>query len=455
MAYRAGERLTNKRDGVTHDYTAKQGVEHAEIVLPEGVNADWARDRSELWNAAEFAEKRKDARVAREFEVALPHELSAEERLEATREMAQELADRYGAAVDFAIHAPHEASDVRNHHAHILMTTRQVGEAAVIASAQPTGADGPVVLFYDSAAPQLLELVCQRFPAVTFHHAPTPEALRRMLPDADILVGSKFPSDIWDSADRLRWIQATSSGVDSLLAARGHLRTCVVTNLRGVHGKLMADYAMAMVGALQWRLPLLQRRQHEHHWEQFTTQPLDGRRLTLVGTGAIGCAIAERASASGLRVTGVARRDTSMRAGFERLVPSSQLHIALGDADYIVLAVPATAETEGMIDTAAFASMKPGAALINMARADVVVEAALIDALTSGHLSSAVIDVFTQEPLPPGNPLWDVPNLIVTPHVSGFTHDYDQQTARIFGDNLDAFLSGKPMKGLVDLDAGY
>jgi len=134
MAYRAGEKLTNKRDGITHDYTAKQGVEHAEIVLPEpgagpiGVNADWARDRSELWNAAEFAEKRKDARVAREFEVALPHELSAEERLQATREMAQELADRYGAAVDFAIHAPHEASDVRNHHAHILMTTRQVTE---------------------------------------------------------------------------------------------------------------------------------------------------------------------------------------------------------------------------------------------------------------------------------------------------------------------------------------
>ena len=128
MAYRAGEKLTNERDGITHDYTAKQGVEHAEIVLPEGVNAEWARDRSDLWNAAEFAEKRKDARVAREFEIALPHELSAEQRLEATREFAQDLANRYGAAVDFAIHAPHEASDVRNHHAHILMTTRQVTE---------------------------------------------------------------------------------------------------------------------------------------------------------------------------------------------------------------------------------------------------------------------------------------------------------------------------------------
>lgn len=128
MAYRAGEKLTNERDGITHDYTAKKGVEHAEIVLPEGVNADWAKDRSALWNAAEFAENRKDARVAREFEIALPHELSAEQRLEAAREFAQELANRYGAAVDFAIHAPHDASDVRNHHAHVMMTTRQVTE---------------------------------------------------------------------------------------------------------------------------------------------------------------------------------------------------------------------------------------------------------------------------------------------------------------------------------------
>ncbi|MCB5205395.1 Ti-type conjugative transfer relaxase TraA [Neorhizobium sp. T786] len=131
MAYRTGQKLTNERDGITHDYTAKQGVEHVEIVLPEGVNANWARDRSALWNAAEFAEKRKDARVAREFEIALPHELSTEDRLEATREIAQELANRYGAAVDFAIHQPHDASDVRNHHAHVMMTTRQVGENAL------------------------------------------------------------------------------------------------------------------------------------------------------------------------------------------------------------------------------------------------------------------------------------------------------------------------------------
>lgn len=125
-AYRSSERLTNERDGQTHDFTARRGVEHTEIVLPDGVDAEWAQDRSTLWNAAEFAEARKDARVAREVEVALPHELTPEQRLALTREFAQGLADRYGVAVDFAIHSPHGDTDVRNHHAHILLTTRKV-----------------------------------------------------------------------------------------------------------------------------------------------------------------------------------------------------------------------------------------------------------------------------------------------------------------------------------------
>lgn len=127
-AYRAAETLTNERDGLVHKYENRQGVEHSEIVLPETVNAEWANDRSALWNAAERAEKRSDARVAREFVIALPHELSEEGRLALTREFSQDLANRYGAAVDFAIHAPHPQGDVRNHHAHVLMTTRQVGE---------------------------------------------------------------------------------------------------------------------------------------------------------------------------------------------------------------------------------------------------------------------------------------------------------------------------------------
>ncbi|MBY2994634.1 Ti-type conjugative transfer relaxase TraA [Rhizobium leguminosarum] len=130
-AYRAAERLTNERDGLTHDFSNRKGVEHAEIVLPARSSAYWAMKRSALWNAAERAEKRSDARIAREFEIALPHELTAEQRLALTRAFALHLANRYGAAVDFAIHRPGEGSDIRNSHAHLMMTTRQVRETGL------------------------------------------------------------------------------------------------------------------------------------------------------------------------------------------------------------------------------------------------------------------------------------------------------------------------------------
>lgn len=125
-AYRSGQKITNERDGLTHDFTRKGGIEHSEIVLPEHSDAEWAKDRAKLWNAAEAAEKRKDSRVAREFEVALPHELDDAQRLALTKEFSQNLANKYGVAVDFSIHTPDRDMDERNHHAHIMVTTRKV-----------------------------------------------------------------------------------------------------------------------------------------------------------------------------------------------------------------------------------------------------------------------------------------------------------------------------------------
>ena len=127
--YRSGSEISDERTGEDFDYTRKQGVEHVEIVLPDYAgqcDINWPRDRATLWNAAEHAEKRKDARVAREYEVALPAELNSEQRLELVREFSRDIANRYGCAVDFAIHAPHRQGDQRNHHAHLLATTRQI-----------------------------------------------------------------------------------------------------------------------------------------------------------------------------------------------------------------------------------------------------------------------------------------------------------------------------------------
>jgi len=135
-AYRSGEELVNHQDGLVHDFSRKEGIAHTEIVLPDGVSADWALERSKLWNAAEVAEKRKDARVAREFIVALPHELNAEQRTELTQAFAHDLANRYGVAVDVAIHEPHRTGDGRNHHAHLLLTTREVSADGLGAKSQ-------------------------------------------------------------------------------------------------------------------------------------------------------------------------------------------------------------------------------------------------------------------------------------------------------------------------------
>ncbi len=127
-AYRSGQKITNERDGLTHDFTRKRGIVHEEIILPEDSKAEWAKDRSQLWNAAEFAEKRKDARVAREFEISLPHEMDDAQRLALARDFSHHIADKYGVAVDLTIHRPDKDMDERNHHAHILVTTRKVGE---------------------------------------------------------------------------------------------------------------------------------------------------------------------------------------------------------------------------------------------------------------------------------------------------------------------------------------
>jgi Ti-type conjugative transfer relaxase TraA len=135
-AYRACQKLTNERDGLTHDFTRKGGVEHSEILIPKDSDADWAKDRSTLWNMAEAAEKRKDSRVAREVEIALPHELTAGQRLELVRDFAQGMADRYGVAVDFSIHRPDGDTDIRNHHAHIMLTTRKVESDGLGAKSQ-------------------------------------------------------------------------------------------------------------------------------------------------------------------------------------------------------------------------------------------------------------------------------------------------------------------------------
>jgi D-2-hydroxyacid dehydrogenase (NADP+) len=194
--------------------------------------------------------------------------------------------------------------------------------------------------------------------------------------------------------------------------------------------------------------------QQAQRWERHPVGTLQGKTLAIVGLGAIGGEIAQRARAFGMRVLGVSRGGTPA-AGCERVYATRDLHLALALADFVTVVVPLTEETRGLVDARAFAAMMPGARLVNVARGGVVDEDALLAGLRSGQVAGACLDVFAQEPLPAAHPLWSAPNVIVTPHIAGYREDYVERALDVFADNLARFEAGTPLANVVHLDRGY
>ncbi len=263
-------------------------------------------------------------------------------------------------------------------------------------------------------------------------------------------------------APHLRWVHAGSAGVDGLplgeLAAAGVL----LTNARGQHADAMADHALALLLALSRRLPAFVRAQARRSWqpagEPGEPGELAGRRLGILGYGAIGQAIAGRAVAFGMEVWAT-RRHVARPAGpgVARLLGPGRgdLLTLLAACDDVVSVLPSTPGTRGLFDEEAFAAMRPGARLINLGRGDLLVEAALEAALRSGALAGAACDCLPREPLPPEAGLWAAPNLLITPHVGGQHPGYAQRGMAIFAANLTRYCRGLPLHNVVDLDAGY
>jgi phosphoglycerate dehydrogenase-like enzyme len=263
-------------------------------------------------------------------------------------------------------------------------------------------------------------------------------------------------------ARRLRWVHSSAVAVGTLpleaLAARG----IAVTNSRGVQSAAIAEHVIACVLALAKQLPLLARAQQAREWVQNELVAdrapwlVQGRTMAVVGLGSIGAAVAVRGAALGMRVIGVRRRvEQGTPPGVERVAAPGDLAEVLALADVVVLAAPLTGGTERLLDAAAISRMKPGAVLVNVARGQLVDEAALADALASGHLAGAALDVFTDEPLPPASPFWSLPSVIVTPHTSGFRVDHWDAAIDLFEQQLDRFRQGLPLLNVVDTTAGY
>lgn len=257
-------------------------------------------------------------------------------------------------------------------------------------------------------------------------------------------------------APRLRWLQSSSDGVDHVLVPALRDRADVaVTNARGIFEAPIAEWVIGAMLAMVTGLARSIVDQTERRWTTGRrTERLAGKHLLVVGPGPIGRETATRATALGMTVSAVGREARS-DPSFGSIEGPERFREELARADVVLDALPLTGSTRHRFDADAFSSMRRGARFVNVGRGATVDQAALVEALRTGHLGGAALDVFESEPLPADDPLWTLPNVIVSPHVSGDVEGYEEQTVALFLDNLSRFARGEPLRNLVDVRAGF
>jgi D-2-hydroxyacid dehydrogenase (NADP+) len=302
----------------------------------------------------------------------------------------------------------------------------------------------------------------ERFPHVSFVHAVDEAQRARGLETCDVAYTWILSAAELQRAPRLRWVHTSAVAVETLCLPELFARGVVVSNTRGVQATPIAEHVFATVLALAKQLPFALDHQRRATWVQnaFTGDRLPwllrGRTLGLIGTGTIGAEIARLGAAFGMTVIATRRRPDRAEVGaISEVLPASDLSELLSRADVVVIAAPLTPETEGLIGPAEIARLKRGSVLVNVGRAKIVQTEALIDALHSGHLAGAALDVFPQEPLPSAHPLWTCPNVILTPHTSGFRQGHWDEVIDLFGDNLARFERGDELRFRVLPELGY
>jgi phosphoglycerate dehydrogenase-like enzyme len=295
---------------------------------------------------------------------------------------------------------------------------------------------------------------------VELRYAPDRASLERAIVDAEIVYtwwGEREDLEAtWSLAQKLEWVAASNVGINALLFPALVESDVVLTNARGAADQPITETVVGFVVALAKGFRPMFDRQRAHVWETHETDRLAGTTVVVVGPGPIGRSIGRALrDGLGMRVEAVGR---SARAGddvFETIRGVDDLHVALADADYVIDAMPLTPQTGQVFDAAVFGAMKPTARFINVGRGKTVVEAALVDALASGRIAGAALDVFEEEPLPAESPLWDMENVIVCPHMSGDVAGWDADFADVFYDNVRRWLQGAPLRNVVDKRLGF
>lgn len=286
---------------------------------------------------------------------------------------------------------------------------------------------------------------------------PKDEAARLAeMTDTDILFGG-FNRSLFDAAQQLKWVQVLGAGVDGLLFPEFVESDIVLLSAKGYVGPHLADQTWALIlGLIRGIGRAVRERTWENRWSiRDETCELAGRTLGIVGLGGTGIDVAKRAQGFDMRVIAVDPEDVDAPSFVHEVWKMNRFYDLLAESDIVSICAPLTEETRGMFDDEAFRHMKPSALLINVTRGKIVDEGSLLRALEEGWIGGAGLDVTPDEPLPQDSPLWDMPNVIVTPHVAGGSPNRDDRTVGLFCDNLERFLVGKPLLSVIDKRKGY
>jgi len=253
-------------------------------------------------------------------------------------------------------------------------------------------------------------------------------------------------------APRLRWVQATSSGIGPRLVNLGIAGSpLIVTNAAGIHAQPLAEFVVHGVLHFTKEVPRLIAWKAEHHWERYCGEEAAGKRMLVIGLGKVGARIAELCAAIGLEVVGMRRRkDAPVPPGVRRVIAVDELDAELPSADFLVIAAPDTPATTNLIDARRIALLPERAVVINVGRGTLLDEPALTHALATGKLRGASLDVFAREPLPPDNPLWSLPNVIICPHSASTVIQENDRLVDLFIENLHRYLDGRPLVNEFD-----
>ncbi len=284
------------------------------------------------------------------------------------------------------------------------------------------------------------------------------ENIAGILPSADIFCGHAKVPVPWDevvAAGRLRWIQSSAAGLDHCLVPSVIDSSIPVTSASGLFANQVAEQTLTLLLGLLRDLPASLRQQETRTFDRHPTQDLFGRTVGIVGLGGNGRRLAEVLAPLVSRIVATDLFPIDKPDCVDELWPANQLPELLGESDVVVLCIPLNSQTESLIDSVALATLKPGAILINVARGPIVVESDLVDALTSGQLAGAGLDVTEVEPLPATSPLWSLPNVIITPHIGAQSARRVDDTTDFFCQNLRRWLDGESLYNLVDKRLGF